>query len=128
MDTRLLDKFFRLYSKCSKSYSKLCDLDNYYIISYYKSDGDLIYPYQHIDFNLLFCDKTGEKDYSKNEYKREEFSKSKHKFLANTFADDTLDGMIILNMIQKKIDEDLNLLDKGDILSLNSIYKNVINL
>lgn len=127
MDKRLLEKFFKLYSKCSKSYAKYCGLDNYYIISYYESNK-LIYPYQHIDFNLLFCDKTGAKDYSQNEFKFDEYNNEKSRYLQDNFIGITLDGVVILNMIQKKIDGDFNELDKGDILSLNAIYKNVVKL
>ena len=125
MDARLLEKFFKLYSKCSKAYSKLCGLDKYYIVSYYKSDN-FIYSHQYIDFNLLFCTATGTKDNSRNPHLCSEFKANKNGFMITLFEKNFFDEVVILDSIQEKICGKLKDLDKLDILALNNIYKKII--
>lgn len=125
MDTRLLEKFFKLYGKCSKAYSKLCGLDKYYIVSYYKSD-DLIYLHQYIDFNLLYCKTTCTKDNSRNPHLCSEFKANKNSFMITLFEKNFFDEVVILDSIHEKICGKLKDLEKSDILALNNIYKKII--
>lgn len=134
MERKYIEKFFRLYSKCSKLYSDLSGLENFLIISYYKADDNLIYTYQYIDFKLLFCIATGTKDVSMNKYLNVEFRCDKNRFMISKFKDTYFDEMSILDSISKKIKngfkdghgfkDDLN---KTDILCLNNIYRNGLN-
>jgi hypothetical protein len=127
MDEKFLDKFFRLYSKCSKLYAELSKIDDCLIISYWKHNK-LAYPYQYIDFNLLFCTRSGKKDYSNNTFLQSEFEVETTRFLINKFQSTYYGELSILRKLKKIIDGDFHDLQKETILSLNDIYINALKL
>jgi len=124
VEKKYLEKFFRLYSKCSKLYSDLIGLEEYLVISYYKAEDNYIYPYQYIDFDFWFCHRSGEKDVSNNKYLTAEFNCKKIQFMVDMFKDSYFDEITILNSLSKKIKDcfkdDLN---RTDIVCLNNIYR-----
>jgi len=125
MNKKFIDKFFKLYTKCSEIYAEYLGLEKYLIISYYKDDN-LIYTYQYIDFNLLLCDKTNAKNNSEHPFLSAEFDSFKMVFLNDTFKNDDLDGVVVLDTIFKKIKVDFNSIQKNDVLLLNDIYKSIL--
>lgn len=127
MNKNFLEKFFKLYSKCSEAYAEYLGLEKYLIISYYKIDI-YIHMYQYIDFNLLFCKKTGIKNDSENQFLQAKFIANKHDFLINNFKNDDLDSVIILDDIGKKIKDNFDAIQKNDVISLNNIYKSILLL
>ena len=126
MDKKFLDKFFKLYSKCSRLYAKLTNIDNYLIISYYKKD-DLIYPYQYIDFGLLFCNATGQKNQLNNKFLQSEYICEKNQFMMSHFKDRNFDQLSILSSLKNIIEKDFVGLDRISILALNNIYKEALS-
>ena len=127
MEEKFLDKFFRLYSKCSKLYAEFSEIDDCLIISYWKKNK-LVYPYQYIDFNLLFCTQSGKKDVSNNKFLKSEFELETTRFLINKFQASYYSELSILRSLKKTIDGDFHDLQKETILSLNDIYINALKL
>jgi len=101
-------------------------LDNYLIISYYKKD-DLIYPYQYIDFDLLFCHRTGQKNHLNNQFLQSEYICDKNQFMMNSFKDRHFDQLSILSSLKNIIEKDFVGLEKTFILTLNNIYKEALS-
>jgi hypothetical protein len=122
MNTDFLDKFFRLYSKCSTAFAGKVNKHQYMVISYFKR-GLNIYTYQYFDFDLFFCHSKSEKNQSDNKHLCDEYNAKKLNFLKLTFT--TMDALtaVLLNDIHEKIKLDLKGIDKSSIIALNNEYK-----
>ena len=127
MEKKYLEKFFRLYSKCSRLYSDLLNLEKYLTISYYKSKDNFIYPYEYIDFVLLYCHQSGEKDVSHNTFLSPKFFVCMHFSMANEYSE-VYDQLHILRNLHVKIQNEFkDDLTQKDILQLNDVYRKALS-
>ena len=121
LNKKFLEKFFKLYSKCSELYSKLSGINRYLVQSYYKED-EWIYPYDYIDFDLLYCHRTGAKNQRGNKFLEKDFINDENNYMKIYFKDN-YNELYILNYIHSIILNNFDGLTKDDLLKLNEIYK-----
>ena len=127
VEKKYLEKFFRLYSKCSRLYSDLLNLEKYLTISYYKSKDNFIYSYEYIDFVLLYCHQSGEQDVSHNPFLAPKFFVCMHFFMANEYSE-VYEQLHILRGIHVKIKNEFkDDLTQKDILQLNDVYRKALS-
>lgn len=119
MNEKFIDKFFKTYSMISQKYANAVELDKILISTYYIDvKTKLLYPYQYIDFNLLYFINT--KKYT-NEYAEIV------KFIGNYGFVDNYMSMLHLYDIREKIrNNNMDMVSEKEFLTLNKLYKNLI--
>ena len=117
MNEKFLDKLFKIYSIISNYYAKKQNIEGFLISSYYK-DKALIYPYEYIDFELMY--RSEDKIIPKP-------LMPKHVVINISRGQTThTDMALFLYEIQRKITDDLAGIIEKDILKLNEYYKSIL--
>lgn len=119
MDNEHLQKFLDLYTQCSKLYANLFECKKYLISSYYKNDDNFIYSYDYIDFTLMFCNNTKEKNVLHNKFLSNDFLDKKKKYLIEELGNNA----VILNDLQIKIKNNfIKQISEIEFRDLNNVY------
>ncbi len=118
MNEKFLDKLFRIYSIISYSYAQTQKIEQFLIASYYMSDG-LIYPYEYIDFDLMY------RFNNKIDYSKTVSDKTINLYINDMHIQFT-DIAIFLYEMHKKMTNNLTDIIEKDILKLNDYYKQIL--
>ena len=118
MNEKFLDKLFKIYTIISNSYAKKQDIEKFLISSYYK-DKDLLYPYEYIDFELMY------RMNNKMPHTLNVSGKNMVMYIAGIQVEFT-DMALFLYEMQKKITDNLKGITEKDILKLNEYYKQIL--
>lgn len=118
MNEKFLDKLFRIYSIISSSYAQRENIDNFLISSYYM-DETLLYPYEYIDFELMY------RVNMQIPYLKKVSQKNLDLYILGIQIKFT-DVAIFLHEMNKKITDNLNGITEKDILKLNEYYKQIL--
>jgi len=118
MNEKFLDKLFKIYSIISNSYAVKENIEKVLISSYYM-DGTLLYPYEYIDFDLMY--RVSFKTPNNKSIEKKEITI----YIANVQTQHT-DMALFLHEMQKKITDNLTGITEKDILKLNEYYKQIL--
>jgi len=115
MNENFLDKLFKIYSIISYNYATSKLISDYLISSYYMHDG-LIFPYEYIDFELMY-------NINNNVPLTVKPTLKDLKVYINKLDIEHTDVAIFLYNIHNKIINNINRIIKEDLMLLNEYYK-----